>query len=314
MKGPFCFIVNPKAGGGRTGRLWPYFEERLRKARVAFTVVMALSPEEALRASARLDEEWIPVAVGGDGTLQAVVEGLAPGRTVGHLPTGTGNDFARSVGISRSPAKALHQLLTGKPRPIDLPAANGRPFLGAAGVAFGGLTALLGWPSGWPGGRRSLFALLASLLGSRQRSARIAITVDGMTQEGKAAIVAVANCRFFGGLDVCPLAHPDDGLLDLCVAEELKPAEAVAALSRLHRGTHVRHPKVHYTKAHTVLIEGPPGAKLFADGKPLTGLPAAIGLEQQALRVVVPCEAWNPSKVTSILRGRPGSLDSGAER
>lgn len=311
MKGPFYFIVNARAGGGRSNRLWPFFQERLRKAGAEFTWRVTETPEQALRACARIDEDWIPVAVGGDGTLQSMVEGLAPGRTIAHLPTGRTNDFARSIGISRFPGKALHQLLQGQVRPIDLPAANGRPFLGVAGITFGRLPSVFGLPT--TAKYRSIFSALVSAVTSPARPHEIAITVDGRTERGKALMVAVGNCRFFGGLDVCPLAHPDDGLLDLCVTDELSAAETLFTLNRLRKGTHVRHPKVHYTKTHSVAIDGPRTTAMIADGHYLTALPVTIGLQQQALKVVVPKEAWNPSKVTSILRGRPGPLDNDAQ-
>lgn len=311
MNGPFYFIINPRAGGGKAHRLWPLFENRLKAARAEFRWRVTNSPSDVPRVCAKIDDDWIPVAVGGDGTLQALVEGLAPGRTIGLLPTGTTNDFARSVGISRSPAKALYQLLNGRARPIDLPTANGRPFLGVAGITFGSLPTVFGLPTAdrYRSALSALIAMIRSSAGPRE----VSITVDGRTQSGKTLMIAIGNCRFFGGLDVCPLAHPDDGLLDLCVTEELTAAETIVTLGRLRQGTHVRLPKVHYTKAHTIAIDGLPTTKMIADGHALTTLPVAIGLQQQALNVVVPQEAWNPSKVTSILRRRTGPLDSGVQ-
>lgn len=310
MNGPFYFIVDAGAEGGAK-RLWPFFEDRLKKAGVEHRWRATESPADVARLCDKIGEEWIPVAVGGDRALQALVEAVAPGRTIAHVPTGADSDFARSVGISRAPAKALYQLLHGRARPIDLPTANGRPFLGVAGLAFGGLAGLFGLPTAER--RRSAFAALISAIRPSARQREIVITVDGRTQTGKTLMVAIGNCRYFGGLDVCPLAHPDDGLLDLCLTDELSAKESLVALGRLRRGTHVRHPKVHYTKAHQIAIDGPPGTSVIADGRALTMLPVAVCVQQQAIKVIVPQESWNPSKVTSILRRRSGPLDNGAQ-
>lgn len=301
MKGPFHFIVNPAAGGGRARRIWPEIEERLKKEGVSYQWTLTRGPGDAGRIAAGLSDDVIAVAVGGDGTLSEMISGIPPGGCVGLIPAGRGNDFARTARISPFPLTALRQLLSGEPRAIDLPYVNGRPFLNVAGIGFDAHVARRAESTTGRGALPYLAAVFRAL--SRYRSSRLVIEVDGQKSEGDVFLLAVGNCRYYaGGMKICPSAYFDDGLLDLCVAGDLGRAEVLLALARVFRGTHVKQRKVHYTKAHTIRVDGPSHVLIQADGQVIGGLPATFTLKQRALKVIVPPGTWTPSKVTSILR------------
>lgn len=228
-----------------------------------------------------------------------VLAGLPPGRTVGMIPTGRTNDFARSVGYSLSPMNALRQLLEGEPRPFDMPTVNGRPFLNVAGVGFDALLARRAEAVGMRASWRYLNSFFRHL--ATYRSPTLTVDLDGRTGAGRVFHLAVGNCRYYGGgLQVCPSAHFDDGLLDVCITEELSLGEVFLTLSRLARGSHIKHRKVHYTKAHAVKVDGPPDTWVHADGRVIGTLPATFSLRPRSLQLIVPKGTWNPGKVTFI--------------
>lgn len=299
MKGPFHFVINPAAGGGRAKRIWPEIEERLKKQGVEYEWSMTKGPGDAERIATSLPDGVVAVAVGGDGTMSEMVGGLAPGRIVGLIPAGRGNDFSRTARISPFPLTALKQLLTGEVRPFDLPFVNGRPFLNVAGIGFDAHVAQKADGIRGRGTLPYLSAVFRTL--SRYRPHQLVVEVDGRASEGKVFLLAVGNCRYYaGGMKICPTAYFDDGLLDICIAGNLRRIEVLLALMRVFRGTHVRQRKFHYTKAHTIRVDGPSDVLIQADGQVIGGLPATFTLKQRALKVIVPPGAWTPSKVTSI--------------
>ncbi len=94
MKPAYHFVINPAAGGGKGARVWAEIKERLAARRVEFEWSVTRRPGDAEEIAARIPEGVIAVAVGGDGTLSQMLAGLPPGRTLGVIPAGRGNDFA----------------------------------------------------------------------------------------------------------------------------------------------------------------------------------------------------------------------------
>lgn len=299
LSGGYYFIVNPTAGGGRTERLWPSLRDRLHERGVEFSWKLTSAPRSATLLARQAPPESVPVVVGGDGTLHEAVAGLSPRSSLGVIPTGRSNDFARSVGISTSPAIALEQLFEATTRPIDVPYVNGIPYLSTLGIGFGVHMAQSTQAFAKRISILDLFAVFKAL--PRFSIPELTVELDGRIDRGKVFLLAIGNGRYFGGgLNMCPGAHCDDGLLDVCIAGDLRRAEAVLALTRFFRGTHVRQRKFHYTKAHSIRVDGPSDVPVFADGDPVGRLPAAITIKQRALDVHVPDSAWRTSKVTSI--------------
>ena len=144
---PALLIVNPAAGDGRTRRLWPSLRDVLTARRFAFEMVETRARGDAatLAADAARAGVSLVVAVGGDGTLNEVVNGLAPLRvehevTVGALLTGRGRDAGRNLGLARNPRRAARRLADGHVVALDLGLARWpgghRYFLGCAGTGF----------------------------------------------------------------------------------------------------------------------------------------------------------------------------------
>jgi diacylglycerol kinase (ATP) len=238
------------------------------------------------------------VAVGGDGTVQAVINGLLrAGRDaeLGVLPIGTGNDLARSLGLPPVAEAAWQVAIGPSTRRIDVGhARNGdgrrRWFASAGGIGFDAqVAAAMATRRGWQAGRAGyLLTTLAEL--RRFENRRITMTLDGVPAEHQVLLVAIANGAYYGGgMRIAPDALPDDGLLDLCVVGDISRLTAIRQLPNLYRGTHVRHRAVSmHVAARTVLIEGDALTRVHLDGEPFGGLPLEVTLEPAALSVAVP--------------------------
>lgn len=297
-------IVNPAAGEGRAGRLRPWLSERLRFAGAGARLVETRGPgharELALHAAERGHDRV--VAVGGDGTIQEVVNGLidaGSSLSMGVLAGGSGNDLARSLRLPHRASDALGMALGEETTRIDVAravrgsgeTANVRWFAAAGGIGFDAqiAAAMSGRRRRWKRGRLGYgLSTLRELLRFRNRHVRLVLeTPDGEREiDRRVLFVAVANGRYYGGgMDICPDASPSDGLLDLCIVGDISRIEAVRQLPGLYRGRHVNHPAVELVRATSVQLEGERGTLVHLDGEPFGALPLRIELAPLALSV-----------------------------
>jgi diacylglycerol kinase (ATP) len=291
-------IVNPAAGGGRAARLVPWLRERLAsRPDVSLLVTRRVGDAERAAVDADADGRDRVVAVGGDGTVQEVVNGVmaAGGRSVlGIVPVGTGNDLARSLGLPRDAAAAWTVAIGRGWRPIDLMLATGgdgrrRWFGSAGGIGFDAqVAAAMAIPAGWQRGRAGY--LLTTLTELRRfENRRVELTVDGITTTPHVLFVAIANGEYYGGgMRIAPGAAVDDGMLDVCIVGNISRVTALRQLANLYRGTHVRHPQVKLRRGRSVEISGDAGTLVHLDGEPFGGLPLRIELHAARLTVAAP--------------------------
>ncbi len=292
-------IVNPAAGGGRAARAIPWLRERLERSPDArLEVTQGVGDAERLASDAADRGHVRVVAVGGDGTVQEVVNGLL-GRgggstTVGIVPLGSGNDLARSLGLPDELATAWRSAVGNKTRPIDVALArNGggddRWFASAGGIGFDAqVAAALAKRRRWQGGRGGY--LLTSLRELRRFENRpVSITLDGgESLERDVLFVAVANGEYYGGgMRIAPGAVPDDGLLDLCVVGDISRLTALREMPNLYRGRHVGNPAVSMHRAAEISIAGDGATAIHLDGEPFGTLPLTVSLRARALGVAV---------------------------
>ena len=276
----------------------PWLRERLQ-ARPEADLRVTRRPGEAERHAAGAAAEGYDrvVAVGGDGTVQEVVNGLLAARDateLGILPLGTGNDLARSLGLPGEPAEAWKVAIGRATRPIDAARArNGageeRWFASAAGVGFDAqVAASMAKRGGWQSGRAGyLLTTLVELRRFDNRSVRI--TLDGETLTRNVLFVAIANGAFYGGgMRIAPGAASDDGHLDVCVVGDISRLTALRELPNLYRGTHIRNPAVSMHTARHIEIEGAAATRVHLDGEPYGSLPLSVTIQPAAIEVAAP--------------------------
>jgi diacylglycerol kinase (ATP) len=240
------------------------------------------------------------VAVGGDGTVNEVVQGLAGSRDVdlAVIPRGTGWDFARTYGIPRRLEGAVATALDGRARAIDLGRASYRGWDGSeaesyfANIASAGMSGAIAKRANETskalGGKVSyLFATLAVF--ARWRNDDVQVLVDGERRTGRMHDVVVANGRFFGGgMMICPGAEPDDGLFDVLLIGDLTKRDLLLTLPKTYRGTHLPHPKAELLQGAVVEIDAPEALPIELDGEQPGTTPIRLEVVPEALRLRVP--------------------------
>ncbi|MCI0340620.1 MAG: diacylglycerol kinase family lipid kinase [Planctomycetales bacterium] len=216
---PILLIANPISGRGAAARVVPEVQRGLEARGFAVDVHTTTGPGDATRAAREAPAGVAAVvAVGGDGTVTEVAEGLR-GREIplGIVPIGTANVLAREVGLPRKDVEALTAIIAaGRVRRLDAGELNGRLFLLVVGAGFDGEIAHRHkrGPDGSNSYSQYVGAFFGTLLTSPFPGMRI--EVDGKVVATDAAHASVGNTRNYGGpFQVTSLARPDDGLLDV---------------------------------------------------------------------------------------------------
>ena len=238
------------------------------------------------------------VIFGGDGTVHRYLPELNRRKVpVLVVPCGSGNDFARSVGI-RNVQMALdaweHFCRTGSnvlALDLGMIRCDGEEILFCC-VACAGLdshsNALANrMPAGMRGHGGYLVAALWCLVAGRAQ--KICVTSPQKQSTGAAWFVAVANAsRYGGGLKIAPLANLKDGQLDVCRVAKMNKIKLLCALPLVFSGAHLRLREVEYFKTTAVRVESEPSLKIYADGEPAGRTPAEFSVLPEAIRVIVP--------------------------
>jgi diacylglycerol kinase (ATP) len=296
-------VMNPASAGGRTLRRWPATLRALRSAGMTCEVHRTAAPGDATHAVREALENGYRtiVAVGGDGTLNEVVNGFfgdagAPiggDAMLGWLPSGTGGDFRRAVGIPGNLEAATRLIAGHSVRHVDagrieFDGGLRRYFLNIADCGMGGeVVARANRSSSRGGGARGTVMFLGISLSTLLRYvARAAhIEVDGTSLHRKVRSVVVANGTCFGGgMRIAPNAELDDGQFDVVIIGDTRRTRALTGIPLLYRGRHLHRSEVEVHRARTVRIscDGDPmlfdidGEQIGTTPATLTCLPAAI--------------------------------------
>jgi diacylglycerol kinase (ATP) len=297
-------IVNPAAGAGSTGRRWPPVAKHLLEEGYRFEEVVTTRPGEAADVARRAADEGrsVVVAVGGDGTVNEVVNGLLTAArdsrpALGVIPTGTGTDLCRTFGIPKDLLLAANLLLHGAGRRIDAgrvtclgpKGATTRYFLNIADAGIGGDVAdFVNGGFKFINGELT-FSVAAVITLFRWQNRRLSLQLDGQAREVTAQQVVVANCQYYGGgMRIAPHALPDDGLFDVIIHGDLGAFETIRLLGKVRQGTHLSHPKIERLQARRVEISCDRPVGVDADGERPGALPAQFEIVPGAIELRVP--------------------------
>lgn len=293
-------IVNPAAGRGRARRAWErVVRPLLQHDGLSFTEVLEERPGQAIPLAEQAAREGydVIVAVGGDGTVHEVLNGILrpaldrrPAMAI--IPGGTGNDFARAVGIPKDAGAAALLLRDGVRRRVDVGQVNDRYYATISGVGFDAEVAaeVNRWPK-WVGGTLVYAAgILKKLITYSPTPTQI--TIDGTTREVPMFLLAAANTPWYGGgMYMAPHARADDGLLGIVLARDLTKLETLAILPKVFSGEHLKHPKVSHQDAYEVRVDCKIPLAIHADGETVGRVPAVFRTVPQAVEVVVPADS-----------------------
>jgi diacylglycerol kinase (ATP) len=239
------------------------------------------------------------VAVGGDGTLNEVVNGVA-GRDVelATIPLGTGMDFVRTYGIPTRFEDAVRVALDGDVRTIDAGRVQYRTWAGAdaerwfANVGSVGMSGAVAQRANGMskalGGRVTFFYALTRVF-LEWRNTDVTVTLDDGERRGRMHDVIVANGRWHGGgMMLAPGAEPDDGVFDVVLIGDVSKLDFLTTAPKIYKGRHVSHPKVEVLRSATVAVDAPERLPIEVEGEQVGTTPARFELVPGALRLRVP--------------------------
>lgn len=296
MISEISLFVNPTAGGGRGARAAQPAASALRGAGFRVRTVQGEDAGDALeRARAAVTEgTGALVAVGGDGMVNLALQAVAGTRVpLGVVAAGTGNDFARCLGLpvgdpAAAGAMIADALREGRVHDTDLGRVGDRWFGSVLATGFDSRVQERGNRIRLPVGRFKYdLAILAEIAAFRPYPYKICLD-DGEVRETEATLVAVGNTAAYGGgMRICPDADPRDGLFDITVVGPASRATLVKVFPRVFKGTHVSHPVVSVHRARSIELAAP-GLIGYHDGERLGPLPLTARCVPGAVRVIGP--------------------------
>ena len=307
-------IVNPASGGGRTGGAF---------GAMRVTIEAALGPCDArftkgrghgieLAREAAIEGRDRVIAVGGDGTLHEVVNGVlqaAPssGATpvVGMIGQGTGGDFRKTLGLEHRLDRYLAAIARDAPRPIDVGALRfvdergerrERWFVNIVSAGMGGLVDryVAKMPAGLSGKAAYFAASLRALATCPRGALRAEIDDDEGTRQQAVAtyMIAICNGRYFGGgMHVAPMAKPDDGRLEVVSIAGNSKVEFAITSRKVYDGSHLADPRTTHFSCSAIRLApargDDPALTLDIDGEPLGAIPLEARVQRGAVRMLV---------------------------
>jgi diacylglycerol kinase (ATP) len=309
-------IVNPESAGGATREAWPKIASDLAAHFGPFIPKFTARAGQGieLAADAARKGEKLIIACGGDGTISEVANGIlsvGASTELGILPSGTGGDFRKTIGIPARTRDAARILGNGRTRKIDVGRVTfvndegeheSRYFLGVAsfGMSADVIARVKGGGSEWLPARapkwltgRISFGLAMLETALQTDATRVIVQLDDDTAcHLTVANLCIANARYFGGgMKIAPDAKLDDGKFDVVSIGDLGPARIVANAPRLYLGAHLSMSEINHARATKISarpVNKDQRIQIEVDGELPGHLPGTFQILPEALRVRCP--------------------------
>lgn len=270
-KQSYLFIVNPVAGKNKGNKLIPMIKAFCLEQKIQFKIIKTEKYGGATAVINRYIKENydVYIAVGGDGTVNEVANGMVGSdKVLAIIPCGTGNDFAKTLGLPRDPMEALKLIFNGTPQLIDIGSVNNQCFINIASIGLDAEIAdytnkIKRW---FKGAYAYVIALIKVLINFKPML--IKFNEEGKSYSKKIMLVAICNGRYYGGgMKIAPHALLTDGCFDVCVIEKMSRLKLLFLFPSVFKGKHsrIKHVKIHRTRAITIEGEGP--LKINLDGE-----------------------------------------------
>jgi len=285
-------IVNPIAGRGRTQKALPRLESALQAKQIPYRLHRTKEPGHATLLARELAQTGAVVvgAMGGDGTAHEVLNGLiGTEATLAVIPTGTGNDLARGLNVPLE-INAAVQALSGAPtRAIDYGVDTDAAFGVILGLGF--TTQVMTHVNRYKDFLRGPLAIAAAVVKVIHELTpdEMAIELDGKIMRRKTVAVFIMNsCWTGGGMYVTPRAKLNDGLLHVCLVNELSRTALLGLLPKVYSGGHVGHPAVEFFTCKTIKISAERTMTKMFDGTVYGSTPVAARVVPGGIKVLAP--------------------------
>jgi len=289
-------IVNQTAKHGVAETLTPVIEQLLHS--VPHDTVCTAHPGHAAELAESAEGYEAIIAVGGDGTVHEVINGImrkpeGSRPAFGLIPTGSGNDSRRTLGIPDDVSNATLLLASGIRRRFDVGVCNGTYFSNSFAAGLDARVTATAVEFKVTTRRSGLWLYLTAVLHvlfRELKSQRVTLCWDGTTTEERDVLIVAATIgkTYGGGFFITPNAVPDDGLLDTCIIDPLSLPQALARLPFVVMGKHTTMKPVHMARARTLVIDSDEPLPAQMDGEVAVGCHFEVSILPQALECIVP--------------------------
>ncbi|MEH7414668.1 diacylglycerol kinase family protein [Neobacillus drentensis] len=305
---PIYFIINPKAGNGNCLEVWKKIESKLKDDQIHFLAFFSEYPSHAQYLAKQIAEknqqEKLMIALGGDGTIHEVLNGIAHHEkiTLGFIPGGSGNDFSRGFQIPTDPEEALQAILSLRKRPgkqidignVMLGEREEHLFINNIGAGFDAIIS-------YQVNRSRIKKLLNKLSLGRlvyvyfllknvftYKTTTFDLSIDGEKHIFEQTwFVTVSNQPFYGGgMKIAPAAEPDDGLFDITIVHQLSRLKLLFVFISVFWGRHIHFKEVKIFKGKNITIQSTNTQYVHADGEHIGYTPLSIHLQAKAFEVL----------------------------
>ncbi|MCD6177144.1 MAG: diacylglycerol kinase family lipid kinase [Candidatus Cloacimonetes bacterium] len=268
------FIVNSTAGRGKTGKKISKLVTSLNEHKIDFEIELTKAPQHATQLAKDAIKKGFHniISVGGDGTLNEVVNGvMLSGKSeeinVGIIPEGGGNDFATGFNLSSKIDKAVEILQKLNIRKIDVGKIEDRYFINALGIGFDARAAQISnkikYLNGMP---RYLLAVIKALVSLKPFEAEVKL--DDYTYNSPFLLIAIGNGKYTGGgFLLTPEALIDDGFLDICFIKTITRRRILSLLPSAIKGKHLKEPEVDLKQSKTIEVITKSPLPFYTDGE-----------------------------------------------
>jgi diacylglycerol kinase (ATP) len=285
------FIVNPISGDGRQEKTVALLKKSLDVSKFSYEIVFTEMAGHAAELSkqAAAAGAYIVVAVGGDGTVNEVAQGLVGTDTVlGIIPKGSGNGLSRHLKIPMNLKQAIGIINTGKVVKIDTATLNDDLFVSVAGVGFDASVA----KKFARAGKRGFLTYVKITAGSYHsyKARKYSLNIDGNVIERKALLISFANSSQFGNnTSIDPGASIDDGFIDVCIVQRIPLWKTLLVAPLLFIKKFDRTPFIEIIRAREVQVTRKKGKSIHLDGDPKKiSKEFTVKINPSSLNVLVP--------------------------
>jgi|Deesub1362A_J573_1020465.scaffolds.fasta_scaffold01140_8 YegS/Rv2252/BmrU family lipid kinase len=288
-------ILNPVSNHGETKKIVPKIKALL-KSRIPFEAALTKKPKDAVEIAKEAKGFDLLIVVGGDGTVHEAVNGLLASKNretaLAVIPSGSGNDFAKMIGMPKKIPLAVERILEGKVKYVDVGKINESYFVNSLGIGFDARVAHLTNKIKNEVKKSGLLLYLTSLFQILRKdfhTHEVQISIDEGVLKSKNITLIAANMgkTYGGGFKITPLARNDDGYIDVCVVDSLTRNQILLRLPFVILGKHLWMKKVHYYKARKLIIKSKKELPAHLDGELIKTREFTVKIIPRALKVVV---------------------------
>ena len=280
-------FANPTSGRGKGAKVLAIIEKYLISQDLLFIAISTSSLKQSLlllKENIQKYPEAKVIVIGGDGMVHAAINNIED-NPIGLIPAGTGNDFARALGlVLDDPISSIKRATSANVDLVDLGKVGEDYFAAICSTGFDSIVNERANGLKWPHGKMKYnIAMLLELPKFQPKSYKIVI--DGKPLETQAMLIAIANgLSYGGGMKVCPAAQLQDGLLDIMILAPVSKFEFIRIFPSVFKGHHIAHPAVSIVQGRSIQITA--DAVGYADGERIGNLPLNVSISPNRMKVL----------------------------